>query len=542
MSSAACRRSGAARLPPSSSARPASRWHSCSRARANPWPSSAAEKANPKLDVWFGGTGDPHLQAAEQDLTLQYKSPMLDQLHPWAKKTGRAIRLSHRGPLSGLCSGLGYNTELLAKKKAPCPGVLARSRQARLRRRCADGQSQRVRHGPIPRSRRWSSSSARRTHSSCSRTCTGTSAPMPARGVGPIKATARGENIVAVAFIHDVITEAQAGFPVKSVAPCERHRLRDRLDIHRQGGAQPRRREKVRRLGPDPPRRRSSVRNRSSFSCRRTSTLPCPPLSPKPSDIKLIDYNLRQVRCFRRAQAPARALGPRSRGRRAMKSRRRAWSGPPPLPSSRPSSLPASPRRRGLPRHRLRTRWPSIAARPIAHGARRWRTASRRPRASSRQWCRRRRASFSRRSRPRGANPKGDVWWAGPWRRLPAGRRGRPARDLQVAQSASAAGLGSARSPAVEVPVVGVYGGILALGYNTEIFAKKNLPVPKCWKDPYEPRIQGRGDAVQSELVGHGLSHACVAGADLRRGRGVQVYDGAQRQRQPVRARPGSGR
>ena len=25
----------------------------------------AAEKANPKLDVWFGGTGDPHLQAAE---------------------------------------------------------------------------------------------------------------------------------------------------------------------------------------------------------------------------------------------------------------------------------------------------------------------------------------------------------------------------------------------------------------------------------------------------------------------------------------------
>ena len=29
----------------------------------------AAEKANPKLDVWFGGTGDPHLQAAEQGLT-----------------------------------------------------------------------------------------------------------------------------------------------------------------------------------------------------------------------------------------------------------------------------------------------------------------------------------------------------------------------------------------------------------------------------------------------------------------------------------------
>ncbi|MDQ3271739.1 MAG: iron ABC transporter substrate-binding protein, partial [Pseudomonadota bacterium] len=36
-----------------------------------------AEKANPKTDIWFGGTGDPHLQAAEQNLTLEYKSPQL---------------------------------------------------------------------------------------------------------------------------------------------------------------------------------------------------------------------------------------------------------------------------------------------------------------------------------------------------------------------------------------------------------------------------------------------------------------------------------
>ena len=36
-----------------------------------------AEKDNPKTDVWFGGTGDPHLQAAEQGLTLEYKSPTL---------------------------------------------------------------------------------------------------------------------------------------------------------------------------------------------------------------------------------------------------------------------------------------------------------------------------------------------------------------------------------------------------------------------------------------------------------------------------------
>ena len=34
-----------------------------------------AEKSNPKTDVWFGGTGDPHLQAAEQNLTLEYNLP-----------------------------------------------------------------------------------------------------------------------------------------------------------------------------------------------------------------------------------------------------------------------------------------------------------------------------------------------------------------------------------------------------------------------------------------------------------------------------------
>ena len=35
-----------------------------------------AEADNPKGDVWWGGTGDPHLQAAEEGLTcLLYTSP-----------------------------------------------------------------------------------------------------------------------------------------------------------------------------------------------------------------------------------------------------------------------------------------------------------------------------------------------------------------------------------------------------------------------------------------------------------------------------------
>ena len=60
-----------------------------------------AEKANPKTDVWFGGTGDPHLQAAEQDLSLEYKSPALSQLHGWAQQQAAQSKFRTVGIYSG---------------------------------------------------------------------------------------------------------------------------------------------------------------------------------------------------------------------------------------------------------------------------------------------------------------------------------------------------------------------------------------------------------------------------------------------------------
>src|SRR4029078_168836 len=79
-----------------------------------------AEKANPKLDVWFGGTGDPHLQAAEQRLLEKYRSPKLKDLQPWARKQAEQSKYRTVGMYLGVL-GIGYNTELLAKKKAPSP-------------------------------------------------------------------------------------------------------------------------------------------------------------------------------------------------------------------------------------------------------------------------------------------------------------------------------------------------------------------------------------------------------------------------------------
>jgi iron(III) transport system substrate-binding protein len=50
-----------------------------------------AEKSNPKGDVWWGGTGDPHLQAAEEGLTQAYNSPKLGEF-----TTGPSLRTKPR--------------------------------------------------------------------------------------------------------------------------------------------------------------------------------------------------------------------------------------------------------------------------------------------------------------------------------------------------------------------------------------------------------------------------------------------------------------
>ena len=81
------------------------------------------------------------------------------------------------------------------------------------------------------------------------------------------------------------------------------------------------------------------------------------------------------------------------------------------------------------------------------------------------------------------ANPKGDVWWAGP-----ADSYLQAADDglLEEYRSANLVELHDWARQITKTSagrVAGVYGGILALGYNSEIGAKKKLPAPKCWRD-----------------------------------------------------------
>src|SRR5256884_1099097 len=73
-----------------------------------------AEAANPRGDIWWGGTGDPHLQAAEEGLTEPYKSPRLADLQDWAVRQAEQSKYRTVGVYAGAL-GYSFNTEQLKK-------------------------------------------------------------------------------------------------------------------------------------------------------------------------------------------------------------------------------------------------------------------------------------------------------------------------------------------------------------------------------------------------------------------------------------------
>ncbi len=178
-----------------------------------------AEKANPKTDLWFGGTGDPHLQAAEQDITLEYKTAALPQLHPWAQQQAQQSGWKTVGIYSGPL-GFGYNTELVAKKKVPVP------------RSWADLLKP-VYKGEIQVANPASSGTAYTMVATLVQLMGEDKAfeymkalhrnigQYTRSGTGPIKAVARGETTVSISFVHDGPGEAMQGFPVATVTPSE---------------------------------------------------------------------------------------------------------------------------------------------------------------------------------------------------------------------------------------------------------------------------------------------------------------------------------
>lgn len=178
-----------------------------------------AEASNPKGDVWWGGTGDPHLQAAEEDLTEPYITPMRGELQDWSISQASSAGDKTIGIYSGAL-GYGYNTELLAANNLPEPS-------------CWKDLLKPEYKGHVQMANPNSSGTAYTTLATMVQLfgedrgfdfMKGLHANInqyTKSGSAPIKAAGRGETTIGIVFMHDAVAQAVSGFPIKVAAPCE---------------------------------------------------------------------------------------------------------------------------------------------------------------------------------------------------------------------------------------------------------------------------------------------------------------------------------
>ena len=248
----------------------------------------AAERANPKLDLWFGGTGDPHLQAAEQGLTDEYRSPRLGELHPWARRQAEQSKHRTVGIYLGIL-GIGYNADVLAKRKIAAPACwrdLVRPElkgEVQIANPNASGTAYTAIASLVQvMGEEEAYKYLKALHANVNQ--------YPRSGTAPIKAAARGETGVSISFIHDVVTEAQAGFPVKAAAPCEG----TGYEIGSMSIVKGARNLDNARKFHDwalTPKAQALAAQAKQFQLPSNVAAPVSPLSPKTADVKLIDYD-----------------------------------------------------------------------------------------------------------------------------------------------------------------------------------------------------------------------------------------------------------
>ncbi len=178
-----------------------------------------AEAANPRADIWWGGTGDPHMQAAEEGLTIEYKSPKMSELQDWAVRQWEQSKQRTIGIYSGAV-GFGYNTELIKSKGLPEPKCWADLLNPKLKDevQVADPNSSGTAYTLLATIVQLMGEEKgfdylKSLHKNINQ--------YTKSGAAPTKAMALGETTAGIAFMHDIVTVVVDKAPVKVVAPCE---------------------------------------------------------------------------------------------------------------------------------------------------------------------------------------------------------------------------------------------------------------------------------------------------------------------------------
>jgi len=247
-----------------------------------------AEAENPKGDLWWAGTGDPHLQAAQEELTEVYESPMMGELQDWAVKQAEAGNHRTVGVYSGAL-GFGYNKDLLARNGLPEPKCWADLVKPEYKGhiQIANPNSSGTAYTMLATivqlmGEEQGFEYMKALHKNVNQ--------YTKSGSAPIKAAGLGETTIGIVFLHDAVAQVAAGFPIVPVAPCEGtgYEIGSMSII---AGA--RNEEEAKKfydwaLSADVQSRAQTV---NSFQLPSNKNATQSPLAPDLSTIKLIDYD-----------------------------------------------------------------------------------------------------------------------------------------------------------------------------------------------------------------------------------------------------------
>jgi iron(III) transport system substrate-binding protein len=178
-----------------------------------------AERANPRADLWYGGTIDPFLQAAAEGLFVAYRSPGVAELQPWARRATE--RSDYKvAAIYRIIIGFGTSPTILTQKELVAPRCWADlvspayKKEIELSNPVTSGTGYTIlatlitlygEDGAFDYLKKLQPNVVRFTQSGTAQ--------------GP--SVARGEVGVGVTFVHEFITQKLAGFEVAIAIPCE---------------------------------------------------------------------------------------------------------------------------------------------------------------------------------------------------------------------------------------------------------------------------------------------------------------------------------
>lgn len=178
-----------------------------------------SEKSAPTIDVWWGGTGDTHLQAASEDLLEIYVPKHQADILPWAQNFFKMSGQHSSGIYAGAL-GFAYNVQVLAQKGLPAPTCwkdLAKDAYRGLIQAGNPNSSGTAFTMLATLIQLFGEDEAFRDIGALNRNVI----EYTKSGSAPVKAAARGETLIGISFMHDAVTQKEEGFPLVIVAPCE---------------------------------------------------------------------------------------------------------------------------------------------------------------------------------------------------------------------------------------------------------------------------------------------------------------------------------